>query len=97
MALLFLNTCISEPSCLENYIWNYDSSRNSSLINPLPNEKFLGMTSLKASADDKLNVTKITIFLFDRVETLWEKKKMLVTSIFCFSHSVFQGLLLYGC
>ena len=28
------------------------------------------------------------------VKTLWEKEKMLVTSIFSFSHSFFQSLLL---
>ena len=32
------------------------------------------------------------IYVFDRVETLWKKKKkMLVTSIFSFSHDVFKG------
>ena len=59
----------------------------------LPNDKSLDMTKLKAFADDKLNVAKITISLFDSVEkTLWEKEKMLVTSNFSFSHSVFQSL-----
>ena len=38
------------------------------------------------------------ISLFDRVEyTVGEKDKMLVTSIFSFSYSVFQGLLHKGC
>ena len=35
---------------------------------PLLNDKFLDVTKLKASADDKLKVAKITIFLFDRAE-----------------------------
>ena len=38
------------------------------LLNPLPNDKILGMTKLKAFADDKLNVAKMMISLLDRVE-----------------------------
>ena len=34
-------------------------------INPLPNDKFLDATKLKAFADDRFNVA---IFLFDRAE-----------------------------
>ena len=37
-------------------------------FNPFPNHKFLDVTKLKAFADDKLNVAKMTIFLFDRAE-----------------------------
>ena len=37
-------------------------------VNPLPNNKILDMTKLKAFADDKLNVTKMKISLYDRVE-----------------------------
>ena len=37
-------------------------------INPLPNNKILDMTKLKAFADDKLKVAKMTISLFDGVE-----------------------------
>ena len=44
-------------------------------------------------ADDKIDVVKMMIVLLDMVETLWDKEKMLVTSIFSFSHSVFQSLL----
>ena len=35
------------------------------LTNSLPNNKFLDVTGLKAFANDKLNVAKITIFLVD--------------------------------
>ena len=34
----------------------------------IPNDKILDVTKLKAFADDKLNVAKMTIFLYDRVE-----------------------------
>ena len=37
-------------------------------FNPFPNDKFLDVTKLKAFADEKLNVAKISIFLFDKAE-----------------------------
>ena len=37
-------------------------------FNPLPKDKFLDMTELKAFADDKLDVAKLTVSLCDRVE-----------------------------
>ena len=37
-------------------------------LNPLPNNKILDVTKLKAFADAKLNFDKITISLLDRVE-----------------------------
>ena len=63
-------------------------------LNSLPNDKILGMAELKAFAVDKLNVAKMMFALFDRVQNTLEEEKMLVTSIFSFSHSVFQSLLL---
>ena len=44
----------------------FSFSRN--LFNPLPNDQILDTTKLKAIADDKLNVDKMTISLVDRVE-----------------------------
>ena len=41
---------------------------NISQIDPLRNDKILDVTKLKALADDKLNVTKMTISLCGRVE-----------------------------
>ena len=52
------------------------------------------MTELKAFADDKLKVAKMTSFLFDRAEKTGGKEKMLVTIIFFFSYSVCQSLFL---
>ena len=37
-------------------------------FNSLPNAKILNLTKLKAFADDILNVTKMMISLYDRVE-----------------------------
>ena len=56
---------------------------------PLPNDKILDVTKLRAFAVNKLNVAKMKISLFDRVENT------VVTSIFSFSHSVSQSPLLY--
>ena len=37
-------------------------------INPLPNDKILDETKLKAFADDKLNIVKMMNSLYNRVE-----------------------------
>ena len=59
----------------------------------LPNDKILDVTKLKAFADDKIKVAQMTISVFDKVKTLWEKEKMLVTRIFSFSYNVLKRLL----
>ena len=38
------------------------------VINPLPNDKIINVTKLKALADDKFDVATMKIPLFDRVE-----------------------------
>ena len=50
----------------------------------------LGLSKFKAFADHKIIGTQKFKCALGRVETLWEKKKMLVTSIFFFSHNVFK-------
>ena len=37
-------------------------------VNPLQNDEILDVTKLKALADDKLNIGKMTISLFDRIQ-----------------------------
>ena len=54
-------------------------------LNSLPNDKFLDVTKLKAFADEKLNLVKMTIFSLIQQKTLWENEKMLVTRIFSFA------------
>ena len=44
-------------------------------FNPFPHNKILDQTKLKAFADDKLNVTKIMISVYDRVENIVEKRR----------------------
>ena len=58
---------------LQKATFFYFISENSSIFmfsffNSLPNDQILDMTKLKAFADDKLNVGKVTISLLDRVE-----------------------------
>ena len=40
------------------------------LFNTLPNNKILDATKLQAFADDKFNVAKLMISLFDRIENI---------------------------
>ena len=60
---------------------------------PFPHDKILDQTSLKAFADDKLNVTKMMISVFDRVENIVGKGEIACTSNFSFSHNFFKRLL----
>ena len=56
--------------------------------------QLLAWSKLKAFADEKINVTeKMEILYRMRKKRLREKEKMLVTSIFSFSHNVFKRLL----
>ena len=45
------------------------------MLIPLPNYKIFDMTRLKAFADNKLNVAKITISLFDGLENTGKRRK----------------------
>ena len=65
------------------------SLRTLYFLNPLPDDKILDQTKLKAFADDKLNVTKMIISVFDNVENIVEKGEIACTSNFSFSHNVF--------
>ena len=65
---------------------NYD-------INPFLHDKNLDQTKLKAFADDKLDVTKMVIYVFDRIENIVGNGEIACTSNFFFSHNVFKRLL----
>ena len=47
----------------------------SDILNPLPSDKIINMTNLKAFADDKLVVATMKISLFDRAENTMGKGK----------------------
>ena len=59
-----------------------------------PKNKFLDLSKLKAFTDDSCHLK--TEIALGRVKTLWEKEKMLVTSIFSFSHCGFKMLLFHN-
>ena len=67
------------------------------IINPLPNDKTSDGSKLKAFADDKIDESKKLKFGLGRIENTGGMEKMLVTSIFSFSHNVFKNLPLQGC
>ena len=62
-------------------------------FNPFPHDKNLDQTKLKAFAEDKLNVTKMIVSMFDRIENIVGKGEIACTSNFSFSHNVFKRLL----
>ena len=63
-------------------------------INPLPDDKFLILR--KKFADDYFKFDENGRKLSKRVEKLWKKEKLLVTSNFSFFHSVFKRLIFQG-
>ena len=87
MLLLWLFLC--REKCANNYIKASLEIR----INPFPHNKILDLTKLKAFADDKWNVTKIVISVFEIVENIVGKGEIACTSNFSFSHNVFKRLL----
>ena len=61
-------------------------------FNPFPHDKILDHTKLKAFADDKLNVTKIVISVFDRVKNMVGKGEIACSSNCSFSYNSFKRL-----
>ena len=59
-------------------------------FNPLPNNKILDMTKLKAFANNKLNFAKMVISLFHRVENTGGKGKNAFQK--CFPKSSLRSL-----
>ena len=49
---------------------NTGLNRTETMFNPLPHDKILDLTKLKAFADDKINVAKMMISVSDRVENI---------------------------
>ena len=72
---------------------NYSIQPKLYTVNPFPHDKILDQTKLKAFADDKLDITKMIISVFDRVENIVGKGKISCTSNFFFSHNFFKRLL----
>ena len=64
------------------------------VLNPLPNDKIKDVTKLKAFADDKLNIVKMMVSLYDRVEKAVEKRENAGYQHFLFFPQCFQSRLL---
>ena len=60
------------------------------MLNSLPNDKILHWSKFKTFADDKIEVLKMVIFVFDRVENIVGKGEN------AGNHNVFKGLLTQG-
>ena len=60
------------------------------VLNPLPDDKILDQTKLKAFADNKLNVTKVIISVFDRVENIVGKRRNCLYKQFLLFPQCFQ-------
>ena len=86
-----VSTCFYSAYSAFNFSWYTLTSFLS--FNPFPHDNILNQTKLKAVADDKLNVTKMMISVFDREENIVGKGEIACTSHFSFSHNVFKRLL----
>ena len=63
---------------------------------PITRQQILDSSKLKEFVDDNFKFDENGRKLSKQVETLWEKEKLLVTSNFSFSHSVFKRLVSQG-
>ena len=63
-------------------------------VNSLPLNKILDLSKLKEFAVDNFEFNENGRKFSNRLKTLWEKEKLLVTSNFSFSHCVFKRLIL---
>ena len=55
-------------------------------------QKYLDLSKFKAIAEEKIKVGLKAEFVLNRVKTLWEKEKILVTSIFSSpEHKMLKG------
>ena len=103
MALIFLFKCTLK-CCLQFVsIWTSLKILSSGNGLMLPSDGYLTFyqtTGFWTQSNSKhlqmTNVANIMISVFDRAETLWDKEKMLVTSIISFSHKFFKRLLFQG-
>ena len=68
------------------------------VFNPLPNDKILDWSKLKAFADDKINVTEKMKFVYRKIENIEGKGENAGYQHFllfqqCFQNTSFSGLL----
>ena len=68
----------------------HKDKESSLLIDSLSDDKNIYLSILKESADENSKAVKLMEFFYGVVENIVEKEKMMVTSIFSFSHNVFK-------
>ena len=74
------------------HVSNQSNHDVKSFLNPFLRQQILDSPKPKEFADDPLNLMKLTESSPNGYKTLWEKDKLLVTSNFSFSHTVFKRL-----
>ena len=67
------------------------------LVNPFPNDNFYTHPNCKSLQKTILNLMNMAESSAKDYKTMWEKEKLLVTSHFSFSYSVFKRLVLQTC
>ena len=77
-----------------NVLYHLSISSFDNKINNILNEKFSSLSNSKEFADDNFKFDENGGEYFKRVETVWEKEKLLVTSNLSFSYTVFKRLVL---
>ena len=97
-----IKTMWAKEKILMTLIFSYSSNifypmKDKFNIQPITRRQVFDSSKLKKFADDNFKFDKNGRKLSNRVKTLWEKEKLLVTSNFSFSHSVFKRLVSQGC
>ena len=72
-------------------------SHDFGLCNPLPDNKILAQSRLKAYADDKLNVTQNIKFIFETIENIVGKEGINSYQHFSFSNNILKRPFLQRC
>ena len=85
--------CRLQPLTISNSL-TFCSLVKGSIHLPFPKRQILDFSKFKEFADNSLKCDEIAETSPNEEKTLWEKRKLLVTSNFSFSHSVFQRLIL---
>ena len=74
--------------------YKHTESKNFFISKPFPKQPILNSSKLEDFADDNFKFDENGWKFSERIENTGEKKKLLVTSNFFFSHSVFKRLVL---
>ena len=76
---------------IDKLMYRLTSEKGNNRFNPFPHDKILDQTKLKAFADERFNVTKMIISVFDRVKNIVGKGEIACTGNFSFSTMFSEG------